>query len=67
MSAGIDRDSALESQENTSADTPTDEQGVPASKTKRILQSIGAIIVTGLVFYFIFGIPAYLLFGMFFD
>lgn len=38
----------------------------PASLLLRVIQSIGAIIVTALVFWFLFGVPAYLLFGMFF-
>ena len=36
-------------------------------KWGRIIQSIGAIIVTGLVLWFLFGVPAYLLFGIFFS
>lgn len=71
MSLGVDSDvdsgHAVESPDNTSTETSTEQGALPASKTKRVLQSIGAVIVTGLVFYFIFGIPAYLLFGMFFD
>ena len=38
----------------------------PTSLLVRIIQSIGAIIVTALVFWFLFGVPAYLLFGIFF-
>lgn len=37
-----------------------------ASLLVRVIQSIGAIIVTALVFWFLFGVPAYLLFGIFF-
>ncbi len=33
----------------------------------RIIQSIGAIIVTALVLWFLFGVPAYLLFGFLFE
>ena len=40
---------------------------VEISRGKRIMQSIGAIVVTIAALYFVFGIPAYLLFGMFFD
>ena len=36
-------------------------------KWMRVIQSIGAIIVTGLVLWFLFGVPAYLLFGIFFS
>jgi hypothetical protein len=39
-------------------DKPRDE----SSRRRRILQSIGAAIVTALAFYYLFGIPAYLLF-----
>ena len=38
----------------------------PTKKWVRSIQSIGAIIVTGLVLWFLFGVPAYLLFGIFF-
>ncbi len=38
----------------------------PASLLVRVIQSIGAIIVTALVFWFLFGVPAYLLFSVFF-
>jgi|TARA_B110000971_G_scaffold209379_1_gene235462 hypothetical protein len=33
----------------------------------RVLRSLGAIIVTAIVLYMLFGVPAYLLFGMFFS
>jgi len=36
-------------------------------KWMRFMQSIGAIIVTGLVLWFLFGVPGYLLFGIFFS
>ena len=32
----------------------------------RALRSLGAIMVTAIVLYMLFGVPAYLLFGMFF-
>ncbi len=38
-----------------------------SGKWMRIIQSVGAIIVTGLVLWFLFGVPAYLLFGIFFS
>jgi hypothetical protein len=39
----------------------------PLGRWMRILQSIGAIIVTGLILWFLFGVPAYLLFGFLFQ
>ena len=39
----------------------------PIGRWMRIIQSIGAIIVTGLVLWFLFGVPAYLLFGFLFE
>jgi hypothetical protein len=39
----------------------------PAKKSVRTAQSIGAAIVTALLLWFLFGIPAYLLFGIFFN
>ena len=39
----------------------------PMKRWMRIIQSIGAIIVTGLVLWFLFGVPAYLLFGFLFE
>jgi len=40
---------------------------LPARRSVRVLQSIGAAIVTILVLFLLFGIPARLLFGTFFD
>ena len=37
------------------------------SKLRRILQPIAAVVVTLFALWFLFGIPAYLLFGMFFE
>ena len=37
------------------------------SRLVRVLQSAGAILVTGFALWFLFGIPAYLLFGIFFE
>jgi hypothetical protein len=39
----------------------------PVGRWMRIIQSIGAIIVTGLVLWFLFGVPAYILFGFLFE
>jgi hypothetical protein len=39
----------------------------PKSRSRRILQYIGAVIVTVFALWFLFGIPGYLLFGMFFE
>ena len=39
----------------------------PLGRWTRIVQSIGAIIVTGFVLWFLFGVPAYLLFGFLFQ
>jgi len=50
----------------TPATTEESREKQPTSKWVRIIQSIGAIIVTGLVLWFLFGVPAYLLFGIFF-
>jgi|GEM_PF-1629349 hypothetical protein len=37
------------------------------SLAMRVLRSLGAIIITTIVLYMLFGVPAYLLFGMFFS
>jgi hypothetical protein len=39
----------------------------PKSRSRRVLQHIGAAIATVFVLWFLFGIPGYLLFGMFFE
>ena len=39
----------------------------PAGRWTRIIQSIGAIIVTAFALWFLFGVPAYLLFGFLFE
>ncbi|NOX49211.1 MAG: hypothetical protein GXP16_01575 [Gammaproteobacteria bacterium] len=38
-----------------------------STRLVRILQSIGAVVVTIVVLWFLFGIPAYLLFDTFFE
>ena len=43
------------------------ETPAPISVLRRTLQYVGALLVTGFLLWFLFGIPAYLLFGMFFD
>ncbi|MCZ6460453.1 MAG: hypothetical protein O6766_13955 [Gammaproteobacteria bacterium] len=45
----------------------TQPKEIPKSKLRRILQAVGAVVVTLFVLWFLFGIPAYLLFGMFFE
>lgn len=45
----------------------TQHREIPKSKLRRVLQAIGAVVVTLLALWFLFGIPAYLLFGMFFE
>ncbi len=45
----------------------TQRKEIPKSKLRRILQPIGAVVVTLFALWFLFGIPAYLLFGMFFE
>lgn len=51
----------------TSATNEGSKAGQTPTRWVRIAQSIGAMIVTGLILWFLFGVPAYLLFGMFFD
>ena len=47
-------------------DDPTDHEShndpVPLDRRKRVLQAIGAAVVTAIALYYLFGIPAYLLF-----
>ncbi len=45
----------------------TQHKAIPKSKLRRVLQAIGAVLVTLFGLWFLFGIPAYLLFGMFFE
>lgn len=40
---------------------------VPRRKFVRVMQSIGAILITLFALWFLFGVPAYLLFGIFFQ
>ncbi len=45
----------------------TQHKEIPKSKLRRILRPIGAVLVTLFALWFLFGIPAYLLFGTFFE
>ena len=51
----------------TSATSEDQNAKRPIGRWMRIIQSIGAIIVTALVLWFLFGVPAYLLFGFLFE
>jgi len=51
----------------TSATSEDSNTKRPIGRWTRIIQSIGAIIVTALVLWFLFGVPAYLLFGFLFE
>ena len=51
----------------TSATSEDSNTKRPVGRWMRILQSIGAIIVTALALWFLFGVPAYLLFGFLFE
>ena len=39
---------------------------VPKTKTGRLLQVLGAVLLTGFALWFLFGVPAYILFGILF-
>ena len=59
-----DDERILPAQEVPEGELP--DQKVPTRPGIRILQYAGAIIATAFALWFLFGIPAYLLFGIFF-
>ncbi len=48
-------------------DAQLTQPGRAQGRSARVLQSIGATIVTAGALWFLFGVPAYLLFGIFFE